>query len=114
MDEQATRAVYAAKGRAAVAYLALSSMQWPESVEAAKAREAAMAAWKDVAKFHPLIVLNGDPDGSLFGNHPASMGFLVARADAATKAFEALVPVAGPTDAAAASSTAGAAVESAP
>ncbi len=114
MDEQATRAVYAAKGRAAVAYLALSSMQWPESVEAAKAREAAMAAWKDVAKFHPLIVLNGDPDGSLFGNHPASMGFLVARADAATKSFEALVPVAGPTNAAAASSTAGAAVESAP
>ncbi len=92
LDEQATRAVYAAKGRAAVAYVVLASMQWPEGVEAAKAREAAMAAWKDVAEFHPLIVLNGDPDGSVFGNHPAALGFLLAKAEAATAAYRALLP----------------------
>lgn len=96
MDEQATRAVYAAKGRAAVAYVVLASMQWPESVEAAKAREAAMAAWKDVAKFHPLVVLNGDPDGSVFGNHPTAVGFLLAKAEAATAAFEAFLPAEPP------------------
>lgn len=96
MDEQATRAVYAAKGRAAVAYLTLASMQWPESVDASKAREAAMAAWKDVATFHPLIVLNGDPDGSVFGNHPTAVGFLLAKAEAATATFRGFLPADGP------------------
>jgi hypothetical protein len=96
MDEEATRAVYAAKGRAAVAYVVLASMQWPESVEAAKARNAAMSAWQEVAEFHPLIVLNGDADGSVFGNHPAAIGFLVARAEAATQTFAKLVASAVP------------------
>ncbi len=88
-DEDATRAVYAAKGRAAVAFTVLNSLQWPETPAAAKAREEALAAWKSAAQFHPLIVLNGDPDGSLFGNHATSMGFLVGQAQKATENFRA-------------------------
>jgi hypothetical protein len=88
-DEDATRAVYAAKGRAAVAFTVLNSLQWPETPAAAKAREEALAAWKSAAQFHPLIVLNGDPDGSLFGNHATSMGFLIGQAQKATESFRA-------------------------
>lgn len=87
IDEDATRAVYSAKGRAIVAFTILDSLQWPETSAAAKAREAALAAWKSAAQFHPLVVLNGDPDGSLFGNHPASMGFLIGQAQKATDEF---------------------------
>jgi len=87
IDEDATRAVYAAKGRAIVAYTIIDSLQWPETPAAAKAREAALETWKSAAQFHPLIVLNGDPDGSLFGNHAASMGFLIGQAQKATDAF---------------------------
>ena len=97
MDEEATRAVYAAKGRATVAWLVLASMHWPESAEAAKARDAALNAWREVAEFHPLIVFNGDADGSLFGNHAASMGFLVAQAEAATATFEGFAKTAAST-----------------
>lgn len=87
IDEEATRAVYAAKGRAMVAFTILDSLQWPETPAGAKAREAALAAWKSAAQFHPLIVLNGDPDGSLFGNHATSMGFLLGQAQKATNDF---------------------------
>lgn len=106
MDEEATRAVYAAKGRAAVSWLMLASMQWPGNAEAAKARDAAMNAWREVAEFHPLIVFNGDADGSLFGNHAAAMGFLIAQAKAATATFEGLVKSAAPPPAAAPATTA--------
>ncbi len=91
MDEEATRAVYAAKGRATVSWLVLAAMQWPASPEAAKARDAALKAWREVAEFHPLIVFNGDADGSLFGNHAASMSFLIAQAEAATALLHGLV-----------------------
>lgn len=115
MDEEATRAVYAAKGRATVAFLMLDSLNWPESAELSKARDAAQSAWKAVAEFHPLVVLNGDPDGSLFGNHPAAMSYLIGRAEAATKNFSdlvktaspAMVPVAPPVASPAASTTPG-------
>ena len=96
IDEDATRAVYAAKGRAVVAFLILDSLQWPESPAAAKARTNALEAWKSAAQFHPLVVLNGDPDGSLFGNHPASMGFLLGQAQKATDAFLAALSLAAP------------------
>ena len=92
IDEDATRAVYSAKGRAAVAYTILASLQWPETPAAAKAREGALEAWKSAAQFHPLIVLNGDPDGSLFGNHATSMGFLLGQAQKATNDFLATFP----------------------
>lgn len=105
MDEEATRAVYAAKGRAAVAYIMLDSLERPTSEAGSKARDGAMAAWKAVAEFHPLIVLNGDPDGSLFGNHPAAMSYLITRAEAATTAFAATVKVAAPPAPSAASPT---------
>ena len=91
MDEEATRAVYAAKGRATVSWLMLASMQWPASADAAKARDIALKAWREVAEFHPLIVFNGDPDGSLFGNHAASMSFLIGQAEAATTSLQTLV-----------------------
>jgi hypothetical protein len=94
MDEEATRAVYAAKGRATVSWLMLASLQWPTSAEAAKARDAAMNAWREVAEFHPLIVFNGDADGSLFGNHAASMSFLIAQAQTATSALQTLASAA--------------------
>jgi hypothetical protein len=87
MDEEATRAVYAAKARATVALLTLDAMKWSETADVAKSRAAAMAAWREVAEFHPLVVFNGDPDGSLFGNHPAAISFLIARAEAASQTF---------------------------
>lgn len=102
MDEEATRAVYAAKGRAAVAFLLLDSMKWRETADLTHARNAAMSAWKHVAEFHPLVVLNGDTDGSLWGNHPAAMSFLISRAEAATRTFEDLVKAATPAPASAA------------
>lgn len=93
-DEVATVAVYAAKGRAMAAYVFLDTMHWPESAQAAAARNVALEAWKDAARFHPLVVLNGSPDGSLFGNHAASMGFLVGQAQKATADYRALVAAA--------------------
>lgn len=99
MDEEATRAVYAAKGKAVVAFLMLDALKWRETPELAKLRNTAMAAWRDVAKFHPLVVFNGDPDGSLFGNHPAAMSFQIARAETATQAFVAAVKASIPASA---------------
>lgn len=106
MDEEATRAVYAAKGRATVAFLILDTLNWPASPDLAKARDAAQAAWKSVAEFHPLIVLNGDPDGSLWGNHPAAMSYLITRAETATKAFGDLLAKSSPVASAAVSAAA--------
>lgn len=93
IDEDATRAVYASKGRAIVAFTIIDSLQWPETPAAAKARAAALESWKAVAQFHPLVVLNGDPDGSLFGNHATSMGFLIGQAQKATDEFLASIVV---------------------
>ena len=90
-DEIATVAVYSAKGRAMAAYVFLDTMHWPESAEAAAARNFALEAWKNAARFHPLVVLNGSPDGSVFGNHAASMGFLIGQAQKATADYRALV-----------------------
>lgn len=114
MDEEATRAVYAAKGRATVAFLVLETLNWPASPELANARDAAQAAWKSVAEFHPLIVLNGDPDGSLWGNHPAAMSYLIAQAEATTKEFGELLAKASPSVKAAATAPAVAATAAAP
>jgi hypothetical protein len=91
IDESATIAVYRAKGIAAAAFVFLDAMQWPDSPAAAAARTAALDAWKDAAEFRPMFVLNGSPDGSVFGNHAASMGFLIAQAQKATQAYLALV-----------------------
>jgi hypothetical protein len=74
----------------------LDTMHWPEDAKAAAARNAALAAWKLAAEFHPLVVLNGSPDGSLFGNHSASMGFLLNQAQKATADYKALVAAAIP------------------
>lgn len=103
IDEEATRAVYSAKARAMVAFIVIDSLQWPGTPEAVKARATALEAWKAAAQFHPLIVLNGDPDGSLFGNHATSMGFLLGQAQKATDDFLAsLGPAPAPTPALAA------------
>ncbi len=95
-DEVATVAVYSSKGRAMAAYVFLDTMHWPEDAKTAAARNAALAAWKSAAEFHPLIVLNGSPEGSLFGNHSASMGFLLAQAQKATVDYKTLVAQAIP------------------
>jgi hypothetical protein len=92
MDENATRAVYDAKGRARVAFLLLDATDHGLPPEAMAARADALKAWKAVASFHPLLVLNGDPDGSVFGNHPAAMGFLLAQAESATARLLASLP----------------------
>jgi hypothetical protein len=96
MDEDATRAVYEAKGRAAVAFMVLDALDWPQTPEAVTARATALEAWKAVAEFHPLIVLNGDPDGSIFGNHPAAVGFLLTQAETATASLLAALPASAP------------------
>jgi hypothetical protein len=95
IDHDATVAVYAAKGRAMVAWLALETMQWPASREGETARNAALNAWKQAAEFHPILVLNGNPDGSIFGNHTTSMGFAIARAETATQEFLKIVAAPG-------------------
>ncbi len=87
IDENATVAVYAAKGRAQAAFLFLETMDWPDDSKALAARNAALDAWKAAAEFHPVIVFNGSPDGSLFGNHASSMGFLVSQAKSATQDY---------------------------
>lgn len=91
IDQAATVAVYSAKGRAIAAFSFIDAMQWPDDAKVAAARNAALKAWKAAAEFHPMIVLKGSPDGSVFGNHAASMGFLVAQAQKATEDYVALV-----------------------
>ncbi len=91
IDRSATQAVYAAKGRALAAFAFVGAMHWPEDAKTVAARNAALAAWKAAAGFHPLLVLNGSPDGSVFGNHAASMGFLIAQAQTATAAYQAAI-----------------------
>jgi hypothetical protein len=91
MDEGATIAVYQAKGRAMAAYAFIDAMAWSDAAGAAAARARALEAWKAAAQFRPLLVLNGSPDGSLFGNHPASMGYMIAKAQEATGAYRALI-----------------------
>lgn len=97
VDRSATQAVYAAKGRAQAAYVFIEAMQWPEDAKAVAARNVALGAWKAAARFHPLFVLNGSPDGSLLGNHAASMGFLVAQARKATADYLAAIQASAPT-----------------
>ena len=69
------------------AYIFIDTLTWPGSDKAAAARKTALEAWKTAAEFHPLVVLNGSPDGSVFGNHAASMGFLVGQAQKATGTY---------------------------
>ncbi len=92
LDEAATRAVYAAKGRAQAAYLFLDTIAWPEDSRAVAARAEALAAWRAAARFHPIFVFNGEPDGAMFGNHASSMGFLVGQALEATDSYLAYFP----------------------
>ena len=94
IDRSATQAVYSAKGRAQAAYVFIETMHWPEDAKSVAARTAALSAWKAAAEFHPLLVLNGSPDGSLLGNHAASMGFLVAQARKATADYLAAIQTA--------------------
>jgi hypothetical protein len=94
IDSSATQAVYAAKGRAQAACVFIETMHWPEDTKSVAARNAALAAWKAAAEFHPLVVLNGSPDGSLLGNHAASMGFLVGQARKATADYIAAIQTA--------------------
>lgn len=91
IDEDATIAVYRAKGRATAAYAFIDAMNWSDAPGAVASRNAALDAWRAAARFHPLVVLNASPDGSVFGNHPASMGYLVTQAQKATADYRALL-----------------------
>jgi hypothetical protein len=97
LDAEAARAVYGAKGAAVAAYTVLDTLHWADAARVATQRSAALAAWKEAAEFHPMFVLNGSPDGSLFGNHAASMGFLLMKAQKATAALADAVRTAQPT-----------------
>jgi hypothetical protein len=94
IERSATEAVYKAKGRAQAAYVFIETMHWPEDAKSVAARNAALAAWKTAAEFHPMLVLNGSPDGSVLGNHAASMGFLIAQARKATTDYLAAIQAA--------------------
>jgi hypothetical protein len=93
VERTATEAVYDAKGRAQAAYVFIETMHWPEDAKAVAARNAALTAWKAVAEFHPPVVLNGS-NGSLLGNHAASMGFLIGQARKATTDYLAAIQAA--------------------
>lgn len=100
IDAGATRAVYSAKGRAQAAYALIRAIGVHDDDRLEATREAALDAWRAVASFDPLLVLNGAPDSPLLGNHAASLGFLVTHAEAATASYRAaaarLSPVSGP------------------
>lgn len=96
IDEAATVAVYSTKGRSIAAFSVIDAMQWPDDPKVAAARNATLKAWKAAAEFHPMIVFNGSPDGSLLGNHAAAMGFLIGQAQKATEDYKALLGVPAP------------------
>jgi len=73
-DEEATRAVYAAKGRATVAFLMLDSPNWPEALNFQGARRGAVGL-EGRCRIPSVVASTADPDGSLFGNHPAAMSY---------------------------------------
>jgi hypothetical protein len=87
VDESATRAVYAAKGRAQAAFALMQALPWPDHPAAQLARGEALAAWRAALEFRPLIVFNGPADGSMLPNHAVAMGFLMSEAEAATSAY---------------------------
>ncbi len=89
IDPGATRAVYAAKGRAQAAYALIQSFGVQDDARLEMPRLAALDAWRAVAAFDPLLVLNASPDSPLLGNHAASMGFLMTQAEAATVSYRA-------------------------
>jgi len=100
LDADATRAVYSAKGRAQAAYLLLQAFGAYDDDRLLETRQTAADAWRAVATFDPLLVLNAAPDSPVLGNHATSMGFLMTQAEAATTAYRTaaarLSPNAGP------------------
>lgn len=77
LDPAAAAAIYAVKARASVAAAMLQ--QLPVEAAVAADRAAAVAAWRAVAEFHPLMIANGPAD-SLVGSHPAAVAFMLAEA----------------------------------
>lgn len=84
VSRDATIAVYTAKARAQAAYVFLEAMEIAQDPKLIRDRRIALDAWRDAARFRPLFVLNGSREGSVWGNHVVSMGFLVVEAEAAT------------------------------
>lgn len=87
------RAVYAARARAHVAALFLSSSieQTPELVvsrEASAAHQAAQRALDRIARFEPLVISNQGGTHPVLADHPAMLAFYLSEADAALGAFK--------------------------
>ena len=62
----------------------LEAMEISQDADLTDARRRALEAWGDAARFRPLLVLNGSSEGSVWGNHAVSMGFLLVEAESAT------------------------------
>ena len=84
VSRDATVAVYSAKARAQAAFVFLEAMEISQDADLTDARRRALEAWGDAARFRPLLVLNGSSEGSVWGNHAVSMGFLLVEAESAT------------------------------
>jgi hypothetical protein len=87
VDGGVTRAVFSARGRAQAALLLIRAIGVHDDDRLQESRETALEAWRNVARFDPLLVLNAAPDSPLLGNHAAALGFLVTRAEDATHAY---------------------------
>jgi len=76
---------YSVKGQAYAYYLILRELKRDyanivRDKELAASWDQMLASFAAAAGLHPLIVVNGDPDGLILPNHLASMGFHVLRA----------------------------------
>lgn len=101
LDDIATQAVSRARARALAAYVFIDATPWPQDATLAAARTNALEAWNAALQFRPMVVFNGSPDGSIFGNHASSMGYLFTKAQAATSDYLSKVhPLAQPSVAA--------------
>lgn len=87
VSRDATVAVYSAKARAQAAFVFLDAMEMGQTPDVMIARQSALDAWREAARFRPLIVLNGSSEGSIWGNHAVTMGFLLGEAETATEAL---------------------------
>ncbi len=87
-------AIYLARAHAHVAGQLLSATLATESNlvtgrDAAEARDRTQAAWARAAKFNPVFISSQAGTGRILSDHPATMAFYMAEAEAATRSFQA-------------------------
>ena len=86
LDDDSVVAFYRARARGYLAHRLIDAMDL-SGAHASPGRAAALSAWRRVAEFEPLFVMNGSPDGVLFTSHAAAMNLRLADAIAATRAY---------------------------